>query len=132
MPGPELSDPEDPDSDPMPYTTANLSGTHPMEMVYNTGLATADGELYDPTTTLSKVGDGGGTIVTDMLEKNTQKMKCVSCHDIHASGLGSITFSGTDYDIPYLQDVAGIKYALSYSGDPVLEYASLCTTCHEK
>jgi predicted CXXCH cytochrome family protein len=51
----------------------DLSNDHPISFVYDTALATADGELYDPATTpdvASKLFTGG-------------LLECASCHDVH-------------------------------------------------
>lgn len=116
----------------------DLSGTHPLEMAYTTALATTDGELVDPNLAGSSPTNPAHTIADDMLEAVSGKVKCFSCHDIHASGLGSITVGTFTWDVPYLVDVPGIQYAIGWGGDPLVqddydfEYAALCTTCHEK
>jgi predicted CXXCH cytochrome family protein len=56
----------------------NLSNDHPISMLYNTALATADGGLKDPATALSGMGS---TINADMLF--TGQVECASCHDVH-------------------------------------------------
>ena len=73
----------------------DLSGTHPISFVYNGALATADGGLKQPTD-LSSLG---GTIAEDMLFAD--KMQCVSCHDIHATGVGTNLLRGYDYPAAY-------------------------------
>ena len=59
----------------------NLGDDHPVSFTYDAALATADGGLFDPTTTPSGLG---GTINADMLFDG--KMQCASCHDVHNSG----------------------------------------------
>ncbi|MHB2154654.1 cytochrome c3 family protein [Calditrichota bacterium GD2] len=61
----------------------DLSDDHPVSFVYDAALATADGGLYDPTTTNSGLG---GTIDQDMLISH--KLECSSCHDVH-NGAGT-------------------------------------------
>jgi predicted CXXCH cytochrome family protein len=50
----------------------DLSNDHPVSFVYNSALATADGELYDPASTPS---------VNALLYSG--RMECSSCHDPH-------------------------------------------------
>ncbi len=56
----------------------SLINDHPISFTYNTALATADGELWDPAATASGLG---GTIQNDMLFAD--QMECASCHDVH-------------------------------------------------
>ncbi len=64
----------------------DLSNDHPISFTYDAALATADGGLFDPTTTNSGLG---GTIQDDMLLGN--QVQCVSCHDVHnGSGLANL------------------------------------------
>ncbi len=64
----------------------DLSNDHPVSFTYDAALATADGGLYDPTTTNSGLG---GTIDEDMLISH--KLECASCHDVHnGSGVGNL------------------------------------------
>ena len=64
----------------------DLSDDHPVSFVYDASLATADGDLHDPTTTSSGLG---GTIDADLLIGN--KLQCASCHDVHnGSGVASL------------------------------------------
>lgn len=64
----------------------NLAESHPIEMVYDIGLATTDGELYNPATNGGGIVIGGrGTIQLDMLEAD--RVTCISCHEVHANGL---------------------------------------------
>ncbi len=121
----------------------DLRGTHPMEMAYTTRLANADGELVDPDLAGSSPINANRTISQDLLEPGTGKVKCFSCHDIHASGLheiGVTTPQGAEFefDLPHLVNVPGIRFGLSHNGDEedegdyYLRYEALCTTCHEK
>ena len=81
----------------------NLSNDHPISFIYNATLATADGDLYDPTTQNSGLG---GTIDADMLIDN--KLECSSCHDVHnGSGLSDLLVKANGS-------------------------SSLCLTCHNK
>lgn len=61
----------------------DLSNDHPISFTYDAALATADGGLYDPTTTNSGLG---GTIDADLLLGG--KMQCASCHDVHDDTFG--------------------------------------------
>ncbi len=58
----------------------DLQKHHPVSITYDANLASIDGGLYDPTTTLSGLG---GTIAEDMLDGG--KLECTSCHDVHVS-----------------------------------------------
>jgi len=60
----------------------DLSDDHPVGFDYNTTLATADGELADPSTKASGLG---GTIASDMLFTDGA-LECASCHDVHGAG----------------------------------------------
>ena len=60
----------------------DLTNDHPISFIYDTALASVDGELSDPTTALSGiVGSSGGTIQEDMLFAD--RLECASCHDVH-------------------------------------------------
>jgi len=85
------------------YVGTNLTNDHPVSFTYNTALATADGGLFDPSTTQSGLG---GTITNTMLFSN--KMQCASCHDVHNS--------------------YGINGLLVKSNAA----SALCLTCHDK
>ncbi len=64
----------------------DLSNDHPISFTYDAALATADGELEDPTTASSGLG---GTITADMLLGG--QLECASCHDVHNStGLANL------------------------------------------
>lgn len=62
-----------------------LNNDHPISFVYDTALATADGALFDPSTTSTTIGSGSkiktGTIADVMLSAG--KVQCSSCHDVH-------------------------------------------------
>ncbi|RMD81165.1 MAG: cytochrome C [Candidatus Dadabacteria bacterium] len=89
----------DPDAD---FGT-DLSDDHPISFTYDTALANADGELFDPATTNSGLG---GTIQDDMLFSD--QLECASCHDVH--------------------NVAGNPYLLVKDNTA----SALCLTCHDK
>mgnify|MGYP001823917022 FL=1 len=59
----------------------DLSNDHPISFAYDTALATADGELFDPATATTALG---GTIAADLLFGGS--MECASCHDVHGTG----------------------------------------------
>lgn len=80
----------------------DLSNDHPISFTYNTALATADGELADPSTENSGLG---GTIRNDMLISD--QLECSSCHDVH-------------------DDANGRFLVKSNAG------SALCLTCHNK
>jgi len=87
---------------------SDLSDDHPISFVYNTSLATEDGELYDPATKLSGVVGSVGSIDEDMLFQG--RMECSSCHDVHNT-----------------RAVAGTKLLLKDNTG-----SALCLTCHDK
>jgi hypothetical protein len=60
--------------------STDLRDDHPISFLYDAALAQADGQLYDPATTLSGLG---GTIEEDLLDNG--RMECTSCHDVHIS-----------------------------------------------
>jgi predicted CXXCH cytochrome family protein len=64
----------------------DISDDHPVSITYDANLATADGGLYDPTTTNSGLGS---TIDADMLISG--ELQCSSCHDVHnGSGVAKL------------------------------------------
>ena len=82
--------------------TTDLRDDHPISFVYDAALASADGELKDP----SENSGLGGTIESDMLIGG--KLQCASCHDVHNS--------------------SGLSYLLRKSNTG----SALCLTCHVK
>jgi len=141
--------------------TGDLSGTHPMEFVYDAALAALDKELVNPTLAgSSTVVNGHGTIEKDLLS-GTGKVNCQSCHEIHANGLHSYSIDEVtvmvdddgdpttpkvpqtrtvdfEWKIPHLVDIPGIAFKTGWGGDPevqkdyALSYGALCRTCHIK
>lgn len=135
----------------MAAAQGDMSGTHPIEFIYDAALATADGELMNPDTTNSGVVGSSKTITYDLTSNGI--VNCVSCHDIHIQGLHGVTVQvGTtddtgnaittelEFDIPHLKNIPGIEW--SYNSrlslprtDPSayqLKYSVLCRTCHIK
>jgi len=84
----------------------DLRGTHPIGIVYDAGLATTDGQLYNPE---SRTSGLGGTINEDMLF-GTGNLECASCHDVHNT------------------ESAGKPFLLRITTDG----SALCLTCHDK
>lgn len=58
----------------------DLTNDHPIGITYTDVIATADGQLFPPTTTAAL----GGFIDTKMLFST--KVECASCHDVHGNG----------------------------------------------
>ncbi|MCC7147059.1 MAG: hypothetical protein IT443_11495 [Phycisphaeraceae bacterium] len=85
-----------------------LKSSHPVSFVYDTALATEDGDLKDPATASANNGSGR-TIAQDLLDSHS-KMQCSSCHDVHASGIGEEL----------------LRWDIS-QGDQ-----NMCRTCHSK
>ncbi len=84
----------------------DLRNEHPVSFVYNAALASADGKLFDPTTTVSGL-PGGGYIDGDLLDAN-HELQCTSCHDPHNN--------------------SGAPHMLVKSNTA----SALCLTCHNK
>ncbi len=76
-PGTEFMD----DINPARNLGTDLSDDHPISFTYDTALATADGELFDPATQTVSTASETGTI-NDVLLING-KVECASCHDVH-------------------------------------------------
>ncbi|MCB0284940.1 MAG: cytochrome c3 family protein [Calditrichae bacterium] len=86
-----------------PNVGTDLNDDHPVSITYDAALASADGGLYNPTTTNSGLG---GTISEDLLIGN--QVQCASCHDVHNG--------------------SGIDKLLRKSNNA----SALCLTCHDK
>lgn len=71
---------------------SDLSTSHPISFIYDSGLASTDGSLKDP----SENSTLGGTIAENLLD-SVSKVQCSSCHDIHSSGIGTYYLRGYDY-----------------------------------
>jgi hypothetical protein len=98
----------------------SLTNDHPIGLVYDTALSTADGALYDPGTRNVTIGSGGtrtksGTVAGLMLFNG--RLECASCHDVHN------TFTANDG-------------AVNTGGYPLLRVSkagsAICLTCHNK
>jgi len=129
----------------------DMSGTHPIEFVYDSALVGLDNELKNPESTLSGIVGSSKFIADDMLTPGDQVLNCVSCHEIHAqalSGQTTLVDDGTGtgttipltFDIPHLVNIPGIEWQYnSRSGLPRTDtnayrliYTPLCNTCHIK
>jgi len=84
------------------------NNNHPISFVYDTALATKDGDLYDPSTKPSGLTGSTATITADMLFSS--RMECSSCHDVHNT-----------------KAVPGTKLLVKDSAG-----SALCLTCHNK
>ena len=91
----------------------NLSSDHPVSLVYDAGLATAAGFLFDPTTQAvpTQTAFNGfvqnGTIQNVLLGAN-DKLQCSSCHDVHNKWANDHLLN-----VPYTS-------------------SEICETCHDK
>lgn len=106
-------------TDPSAVLGTDLHTTHPISFTYDDSLATADGFLYPPTSTLLQwtpgLGLAGKTIDQALLINH--KMECASCHDVHKQ-VGSAPTSGI---------------LIRISGNDASGRGSLiCRTCHNK
>ena len=81
----------------------DLSTEHPISFDYTDALATSDGGLFPPTTTMSGLGN---SIDNDMLFNN--RMECASCHDVH-----------NRFGVMHLLKMSNVN-------------SELCLTCHNK
>lgn len=81
----------------------DLSTEHPISFEYTDALATSDGGLFPPTTTMSGLGN---SIDNDMLFNN--RMECASCHDVH-----------NRFGVMHLLKMSNVN-------------SELCLTCHNK
>lgn len=94
--------------------TTVLTDDHPISFTYDGALATADGELHDPTATASGL-PAGGDIDEDMLKGiGNDQLECCSCHDVH-----NTTCPTCPSLLVKLNSGAGNESAL-------------CLTCHNK
>jgi predicted CXXCH cytochrome family protein len=84
----------------------DLRGTHPIGLIYDAALATADRGLFHPDTKTTALG---GTITDDLL-LGTGNLECASCHDVHNT------------------ESAGNSDLLRITKDG----SALCLTCHDK
>jgi predicted CXXCH cytochrome family protein len=86
--------------------TNGLENDHPIGMPYTDGVASADGELYLPTSS-SEIG-AGKTLPLYTTTNGTDVMWCSSCHDVHNPEKGT----------PFLN--------MTNAG------SAMCLTCHKK
>jgi predicted CXXCH cytochrome family protein len=86
------------------FLDTDLTNDHPVSFVYNSALATTDGELFDPSVATTSLG---GTIADDLLSGGST-MECSSCHDVHNANNN------------------GKLLVMSNAG------SALCLTCHDK
>lgn len=131
-------------------SSSDMSGTHPVEFIYDAALAALDGELVNPTVIDSGVVGSAGKISDDLLTPDGI-LNCTSCHDIHKQGLHGQTnniidpatgdvIATVELDIPHLVNMPGIEWQFnSRSGLPNTDedayrliYTPLCVTCHIK
>jgi len=82
----------------------DLSGMHPIGIVYDATLATTDGGLFNPLTTTTALGDS----INDDQLFGAGNLECASCHDVHNSN--------------------GNEGLLRVNNDA----SALCLTCHDK
>jgi predicted CXXCH cytochrome family protein len=84
----------------------DLTNDHPISFDYTDGLATTDGGLNPPTTTVAP-GLGGNINTTMLFGAGNDQLECGSCHDVH-------------------DDTNGNFLIMSNAN------SALCTTCHSK
>ncbi|MEH6824175.1 MAG: cytochrome c3 family protein [Motiliproteus sp.] len=123
----------------------DLSNDHPISLVYDSVLAGADGELYDPSNDVAgqgaQVGIRGGSGVADqprfILEGAAEaiaKMQCTTCHDPHLAGLAedADTNSNTDTKIKFLRANRFQRVTEPTEGLFNEDNDILCLACHDK
>jgi hypothetical protein len=95
----------------------DLSNDHPISFTYDAALATSDGGLFDPTTSIVTIGSGSsvrtGSISDVMLEGGTE-LQCQSCHSVHNDFVA--------LDAPSSGKM--LKISIAASG--------ICLACHSK
>jgi predicted CXXCH cytochrome family protein len=79
---------------------------HPISFIYDTARAAKDKYLVDPSSRLSGIVGGTGTVDADMLF--SKRMECASCHDVHNT-----------------KTVPGTKLLVKTTAG-----SALCLTCH--
>lgn len=102
----------------------NLTHTHPISFTYDSALATADGFLNDPATSVltpdtGSFSHGSDISIKGFLLNGGNRLECSACHDVHNQ-------QGTPFDIttnPKLVKIVGTQ-----SGKGSL----LCRSCHIK
>lgn len=98
----------------------DLTNSHPISFVYDSGLAALDGALKDP----SEASTLGGTIAEDLLDAES-KVQCGSCHDVHTSGVGRKLLRGYNYGRQTVVNIDGSTSQVHYGPE-------LCRMCHAK
>jgi len=97
----------------------NLGNDHPISFTYNTSLANADGELYDPTIT-GHIGNRvqGQPKAAVPLEDN--QVQCITCHNPHTIDDKFLRLNRTQ--------------AVSHGADGVFDPENdiVCLACHNK
>jgi len=96
--------------------SASLTNDHPISIVYDAALSTADPGLHNPDLTNVEIGTGGdktrsGTVSAMLLGDG--RVQCSSCHDVH----NGFVVPGTP-GAPFLK--------VSKAG------SAICLTCHNK
>ncbi len=89
----------------------DLSDDHPISFIYDSALASVDGELHNPVNTSS----GLGSSISDDLLSNG-RLECTSCHDVH-NKMGNSTIPDAANNHMLWKKNTG---------------SALCLTCHDK
>ena len=101
-------------------TGVDLTKHHPVSFVYDSALASADGELWDPLTAPSGLG---GTIAQDMLRDG--RLECSACHDVQVSRSAGASCTAC-------HPAHGSGYSNTLSLWKSNSQSALCLTCHKK
>lgn len=104
-----------------PVLGLDLTNDHPVSFVFDAALAQQDGELHDPTVTVSGLGS---TITEDLLRDG--KMECSSCHDVHVGRKPAGAACAACHTAPGLGVPETLSLRKANAG------SALCLTCHDK
>jgi hypothetical protein len=103
--------------------SADLSNDHPISFTYDTTLATADGELRDPSSE-SFLGDRSSG-VHPVVPLEQDQLQCISCHDPHIRST-DLTENIKFLRLNRLQQTSPTTTTFNESTDII------CLACHDK
>ena len=117
----------------------DLTNDHPISLVYDTALASADGELFNPSNDVdgqgAQVGLRGSSAVLEqprfILEGSNDanaKLQCTSCHDPHLVGAAE----DASINIKFLRTNRFQRNTHPTDGTFAEDTDILCLGCHEK
>lgn len=79
--------------------TTDLSDDHPISFIFNTSLASADGQLVDPA------------LLPEVIKLENDKLQCISCHDPHENTFGQFLVANLENSVlcQYCHDINGYQ-----------------------